>query len=404
MTGPGTPRRLVAAHLLGSVGFGLYASGSAVYFTRQVGLPVTQVGAGLTLAGLVWLPLSLSIGRLCDRIGARRATVGLGCAQVLLLVAATEVHSLWTFLVLAALLGICVQGGWICREALVADLVDSAARVNASARLRSVFNIGVIAGALGCGLALSLDSAPGYLGLILGSALAEAAATACCLGLPDRSRGPALREDPVGLRQALRDLPYLALSLLYGVLAVGDIVLRVGIPLWVVAHAGLPKGLGAWLYGLNAVLVVGLQVRLSRGAESFTGARRLLVLSGAAAAGSCAAVAVSGTGGALPGTAALVAAVLLLSLAELWSSAAGWKLRFDLAPARAQGTWGGLFALGSSVNLVLGPAAVTLLVSHYGAAGWLLLGLGFLGVTVFCAPALAWALRTRPGQPAAVSH
>ncbi|MFF4486771.1 hypothetical protein ACFY0F_09780 [Streptomyces sp. NPDC001544] len=177
-----------------------------------------------------------------------------------------------------------MQGGWICREALVADLVDPAARVNVSARLRSVFNIGVIAGALGCGLGLSVDSAPGYLGLILGSALAEAAATACCLGLPDRRSGPAVREDTVQLRQALRDLPYLALSLLYGLLAIGDLVLRVGIPLWVVARPGLPKGLGAWLYGLNAVLVVGLQVRLSRSAESFTGARRLLVLSGVAAA------------------------------------------------------------------------------------------------------------------------
>ncbi|MFF4486770.1 hypothetical protein ACFY0F_09775 [Streptomyces sp. NPDC001544] len=102
MTGPGTPRRLVAAHLLGSLGFGLYASGNAVYFTRQAGLPVAEVGAGLTLAGLVWLPLSLYIGRFCDRTGARRATVTLGCAQVLLLVAATRVHGLWAFLALAA--------------------------------------------------------------------------------------------------------------------------------------------------------------------------------------------------------------------------------------------------------------------------------------------------------------
>ncbi|MFJ4816063.1 MFS transporter [Streptomyces sp. NPDC088801] len=398
------PRLLVAVHLLGSVGFGLYASGSAVYFTRQVGLPVVQVGTGLTVAGLVWLPLSLYIGRFCDRIGARRATVGLGCAQVLLLVTATGVRGMGEFVVLAALLGACVHGGWICREALVADLVDPAGRVSASARLRSVFNIGVVAGALGCGLALSVDSAPGYLGLILGSALAEAAATVCCLGLPERRRGQVVRQDTVRLRQALHDRPYLALSLLYGLLAVGDIVLRVGIPLWVVAHAALPKGLGAWLYGLNAVLVVGLQVRLSRGAESFAGTRRLLLLSGTTAALSCAAVAAGGTGGALPGTAALVAAVLLLSLAELWSSAAGWKLRFDLAPDHAQGTWGGLFALGSSVNLVLGPAAVTLLVSHYGAAGWLLLGLGFLGVAALCPPALAWALRTRPGQLAAVPH
>ncbi|MEU5019258.1 MFS transporter [Streptomyces angustmyceticus] len=382
-------------NFLASIGFGMYASGNAIYFTRYVGLPVSQVGIGLTVAGLVWLPLSIHLGRFADKVGARGATVFMGVAQVLLLVAATAVHGLVEFVVVVSLLGVFVQGGWICREALVAEMTDSEARVTVSAYLRSAFNVGIILGALAAGLALTLDDAPAYLALILGSALAEAAATVLCLGLPKRAAGPEWRADVVPIRNAVRDVPYLTLSVLYGLLAVGDIVLRIGIPLWIVTHSGLPSGLGAWLYGLNAVLVVALQVPLSRAAETFGGVRRLLLLASFASTVSCLAIAVSTGMPALVGVSALVVSVVLLSLSEVWSSAAGWKLRYELAPPQAQGTWGGVFALGSSINLVLGPAVVTLVVERYAATGWAALSAGFLLVAAAVVPAMAWALRTR---------
>ncbi|GES30270.1 MFS transporter [Streptomyces angustmyceticus] len=387
--------RLTGVNFLASIGFGMYASGNAIYFTRYVGLPVSQVGIGLTVAGLVWLPLSIHLGRFADKVGARGATVFMGVAQVLLLVAATAVHGLVEFVVVVSLLGVFVQGGWICREALVAEMTDSEARVTVSAYLRSAFNVGIILGALAAGLALTLDDAPAYLALILGSALAEAAATVLCLGLPKRAAGPEWRADVVPIRNAVRDVPYLTLSVLYGLLAVGDIVLRIGIPLWIVTHSGLPSGLGAWLYGLNAVLVVALQVPLSRAAETFGGVRRLLLLASFASTVSCLAIAVSTGMPALVGVSALVVSVVLLSLSEVWSSAAGWKLRYELAPPQAQGTWGGVFALGSSINLVLGPAVVTLVVERYAATGWAALSAGFLLVAAAVVPAMAWALRTR---------
>ncbi|MEU4876735.1 MFS transporter [Streptomyces sp. NPDC021608] len=392
--------RLAMVNFLASIGFGMYASGNAIYFTRYVGLPVSQVGVGLTVAGLVWLPLSIHLGQFADKVGARRATVVMGVAQVLLLVAATAVHGLAEFVVVVSLLGVFVQGGWICREALVAEMVDGEARVSVSAYLRSAFNVGIILGALAAGLALTLDDAPAYLGLISGSALAEAAAAVLCLGLPKREAGPQRRADAVPIRHAVRDVPYLTLSVLYGLLAVGDIVLRIGIPLWIVTLSGLPRGLGAWLYGLNAVLVVALQVPLSRGAETFGGVRRLLLLASFASTASCLAIAVSAGVPALVGAGALVASVVLLSLSEVWSSAAGWKLRYELAPARAQGTWGGVFALGSSVNLVVGPAVVTLVVERYEATGWAALAAGFFLVAAAVVPAMAWALRTRAAGPA----
>ncbi|WP_141719385.1 MFS transporter [Micromonospora peucetia] len=386
--------RMAAANLFASLGFGMYTAGSAVYFTRHVGIPASQVGAGLTAAGLLWLPLSLYIGRFCDRIGARTAVVWTGAAQAVLLLAATTVHGLAGFLIVVTLLGVVVQGGWICREALVADVVTGDALVGISAYLRSLFNVGVIAGALLSGLALSWDRTPGYQALIIGSALAEATAAVICLRLP-KYRQEHFGVSEVPLSDAVRDVPYLALSVLLGILAVGDTILYVGIPLWVLSQPALPPGLGAWLYGLNAVLVIGLQVRLSRAADTYRGVRRLLMLASIATAVSCLAVGASQGRSVLAGVLWLVVAVVLLSLGEVWSAAAGWKIRYDMAPPQAQGTWGGLFALGSSVNLVLGPVLVTVLTARYSAMGWVLLSLAFVAMTTAVVPAMSWALRTR---------
>ncbi|MFI9262190.1 MFS transporter [Streptomyces sioyaensis] len=389
---------LAALNLVASIGFGMYASGSALYFTRYVGLPVSEVGVGLTVAGLAWLPLSIHLGRLCDRMGARKATLAMSICQVVLLLAMTLVHDFPGFIVVVTLLGIFMQGGWICREALVAEMVGSGDRVAVSAQLRSAFNVGIILGSLAGGLILTLDSAPAYLALVLGSALAEGVATLLCARLPRRSVTRTKTSGPP-IRSAIRDLPYLTLSLLYGFLAVGDIVLRVGIPLWIGAHSYLPKGLGAWLYGLNAVLVVVLQVPLSRGAETFGGVRRMLIVAGFASTASCLAISVSTDVPALLGVCALVASVVLLSLSEVWSSAAGWKLRYDLAPVHAQGTWGGVFALGSSVNLVMGPMLVTWAVERNTPTGWGLLSAAFLVAAAAVVPATTWALRTRTDRP-----
>ena len=389
----------MASNFVAAVGFGMYASASVVFYTRFAGLTVSEVGAGLTVAGVAWLPLSVLIGRLCDRMQARRAVVGTGAIGGGMLLAAIAVDGFWSFLIVVTLIQASLQAAWICREALVADLAVPGARVTISARLRSLFNGGTIIGTGLSGLALTADRESGYLALMLCCAAAESIAALLVVRLPL----PAAIPDPAAqppARGALRDLPYLAIAVLHGVLAIGDVVLLVGIPLWLVSQAGLSIGLAAWLYGLNALVVITLQMRLSRPAESFDGARRLLVGAGLVTTASCVAVAFSAGATTRVGVSLLVIAVLLLSVGEIWGSAAGWKLRFDLAPAQAQGAWGGAFALGSSVHLVVGPALVAVLIERYDAMGWVLLAPIFILVSTAAGPALVWARRTRQGVTA----
>src|SRR3954451_13163386 len=64
--------RLSTQSLLFALGEGTFMAGSAVFFTRVVGLTGSQVGLGLTLAGVAAFIAAYPMGRLVDRFGPKR--------------------------------------------------------------------------------------------------------------------------------------------------------------------------------------------------------------------------------------------------------------------------------------------------------------------------------------------
>lgn len=72
---PPTPlaRRLSVQSIMFAVGEGVFLTGSAVFFTQIVGLSAAQVGLGLTAAGVVTFFFAVPLGRLADRVGAKRS-------------------------------------------------------------------------------------------------------------------------------------------------------------------------------------------------------------------------------------------------------------------------------------------------------------------------------------------
>ena len=146
---------------------------------------------------------------------------------------------------------------------------------------------------------------------------------------------------------------------------------------------------------MNTALVVILQVRASRGGDTVAGAARLGRRATVATALACLLMAVAARPGPWTAAAVLVLAVGTLTAGELWSSAAAWGWRYSLAPADGQGEHGGAFSLGSALRVVVGPAAVTGLLT-LGSWGLVLLALAFLGVGQLVRPLVGWAERTRP--------
>jgi len=71
---PPTPleRKLTVQSILSAFATGSFLTGTAVLFTRIVGLSAAQVGLGLSVSGIVVLLLSVPLGKLTDRVGAQR--------------------------------------------------------------------------------------------------------------------------------------------------------------------------------------------------------------------------------------------------------------------------------------------------------------------------------------------
>ena len=64
-------RDLVWQCVLSAFATGTFLTGTAVYFTRIVGLSGAEVGLGMSIAAVVTLVLQLPMGRLADRVGAK---------------------------------------------------------------------------------------------------------------------------------------------------------------------------------------------------------------------------------------------------------------------------------------------------------------------------------------------
>jgi MFS family permease len=385
-------RILVAAAFIASIGSGLYVAGSALYFVRIVGLPPVGVGAGLTVAALVGLPLSVPLGHLADRVGARAVTVALSLLRAAALVAALCADRMWSFLVVMVVLGIAENGANVTRSAMVSALVDRAERVRISAFLRTAFNAGFSLGLLAAGIALAMDTAPAYQALFLGNALTSVVACLIYLWLPRARKRP----PGAAPARATRDLPYFAVSLVAGAAGLGDVILTVGLPVWIGAATAAPAATAAWLIMLNTTLVVLFQVRAARGVDEPGRAQALLRRACVILAGAAVLVPLTALLPVWAAVAVLVLVVGLLTLGELWGESAALAFRFELAPDGAQGAYGGVFKLGSGLVTAAGPLLVLGVVEAAGNPGWLLTGAVLVVAAATVGPVIRWAERTRP--------
>jgi MFS family permease len=390
-------RTLEISTLVDTLGKGVWLSAGIVALTRGNGLSAHAVGFGLTLAGALALGSGILVGRWSDRVGARRMLVGTLLLEALSTAGLAVARSVPLFLVAATLAAVGAQGSTTARSALIAALGGPGGRVALRARLRSLTNLGITAGALLGGLGLVLDDRVAYAALLLADALTFVAAAALIINLPEARPAPGARGTAV--RSALRDGRYLAVTALAGVQALNYSLLTVGMPLWVTQRTSAPSWVIAPLLMLNTVIVVTCQVRVSRSMPDPWSAARGLRRAGGAFAIGFTAMGLAGGPAPAAAVALMVGAVGLHTVGELWTAGAGFELSFSLADPAAQGEYQGVFGLSQGVASSLGPALATSLCLTLGAIGWVALGALLLVVGLVAPPTVRWAERGREPQP-----
>jgi hypothetical protein len=162
--------------------------------------------------------------------------------------------------------------------------------------------------------------------------------------------------------------------------------LTVGLPLWILLRTSAPASLNAVLLVIDTALVFFLQVPLSRGAETPSGAARVLRRSGVLLAACCVVFAVTQRQHAYVAVPLLLAGGVILVLGEINQAAGSFGVAFHLPPPGRQGEYQGIFALGRGLQQSVGPYLVTALTIGLGYAGWLVMAALLLAAGFACVP------------------
>ncbi|WP_445521369.1 MFS transporter [Streptomyces sp. NEAU-174] len=399
-------RRFAYANFINTVGVGLYLAGSALYFTRGIGLSAAQVASGLGIATAVGLAFMVPFGRLADRFGVKNIYVLLLLLQAASMFTFTIVDTYAMFVTIAVLSGVAERGVSGTAGAFIHAISEPAERVVGRAQLRTSTNAGLGIGSLLAAVALGMDTTAAYAALIAGNGVLFVLAAICVSRIPVVKRRTEARSEKtrshVSLVAPLRDRGYMAVAVTNGVLSLHVTVLSFAMPLWVVEHTEAPAWGLSLLLVINTVLCVLFQVRVGRHASNVPAAAQMTRSAGLVLAISCVPIAISGHLTAWTALLVLVVWACVHTLGELLQTSGEFCFSFNLAPDQAQGVYQSAFGLGSGTIRALAPSLLTLVVLENGELGWVLLACLFTLSGLTTAAAASWAHR-RATAPAATT-
>ena len=265
-----------------AVGTGLYLPPSMIYFLTVTDLSEAGVGLLLTAATACSLLLPLVVGRSVDRIGPRPVVVAgqlvqaagffmyLGVAGPVSLFLATLVEAV----------GLRVY--WSSVFALIAEQADGEAKDQWFAWAGMIRAAGTGAGTVLAGVLLALASQQAYRGMVLADAISFVVAAVTVTLFVRGARRPAGGPDGEsfnGIRQLLRNRPYLGLIGVNVLFNICMVFLAVAIPVYVI------RGLHAPGWAVGALLTISTAVVGTCTAEVTRRARRRTSRGGAMAWG-----------------------------------------------------------------------------------------------------------------------
>lgn len=388
-------RRLSLQSGLYAVGTGVFITGNAVFFTQIVGLSAGEVGLGVSISGVVAVLTSVACGKLADRLGPLRVWGVSACGEALVYASYPWVRGFTAFVAVLVLLSLLQSAGGAGRTAYTLGAIPRGERVRTLAFVRSALNIGFTVGALFAGAALAVDSRPVIMSVPLVTAAVLLLNATLITRLP-RPHEPEpeqveARRDKQGA--AIRNVPFLVLGGLNGVLFVDQVLLSVVLPLWLVERTDAPHALLAWLYGTNTLMVVLLQVRAARGSETVAGAARAARVAGVAAVGACVAAMSTYWLTSWSTVVVLWLAYVLVTCAELFHSASNWGFVAELSDPLRRAEYQGVWRLGQQVQQMVGPALFTFLAVTWHPEGFLVIGAVALAAALSMPPVARAAQR-----------
>ncbi|HWM40673.1 MAG TPA: MFS transporter [Streptomyces sp.] len=362
--------RFYAVGLSDAVGLGMYLSLSVLYFDQAVGLSNRDVGFVLGAAGVASLVGAMPIARAAERFGTRNSLTVLFLIRAAAFLALSTVSSFAGAVVVSMVAGLLSRGISPLIEAGLIAKADNATAVGALAKLRTLRNAGLAAGALPAGWAIAVGDGWAYRAVMLGSAVLFVCCAAICRSFPAVGGRESDTEDGQPTRaRVLRNRVFLGITTLYGALTLSALLLGVGVPLWIVQQTDAPSWSVTVCQVINTGLVVLLQVRFSRGSEEPRRARAMMLWGGLLSAVAAVAVPLSAMGSAYPALVIIVLATVVFTVAELYIIAGTTGAALQHIPDGQKTGYLATLNLGFAVATVIGPTLITMTV-EWGGWAW----------------------------------
>jgi MFS family permease len=385
--------RLQLGGLLNALGNGLIMPFLIIYLHAVRGIPLATCGLVVATTSGVSLFATPLAGTIVDRVGARRTLFGALGFLAAGFGGYTLVHEAWQGFLAAGVAGIGNGFFWPSQSSLIAGLAGPEHRAPAFAMQRVTMNLGIGLGALIGGFLASTSDPASFQRLFLANALTYLGYMLVLARVPDVPHAVrAVGERAGRYADVLRHRPFMGLIALNFVLITAGISQLDVLPAYVRQHAGMDeRGIG-WMFLVNTLLVVLLQLPV---ANALRGRRRMPSLALVALIWAASWALVPLVAARFEGTGATIvfAAVLgIFAIGECFHGSVQAPLVSDLADHRLIGRYMAMSALSWNVGFAAGPAIGGFMLGAAPTALWWLMATVLVG----CAGAALLLERAMP--------
>ncbi|WP_328603337.1 MFS transporter [Amycolatopsis sp. NBC_00345] len=370
---------LVAALAVDSVGTGLFMPFGVVYFLYTTTLPLTVVGACLTVARLLAIPMSIVVGPLIDRYGARRVLIWGNLLGASAFVGYLFADAAWSVIVVTFVAGVGQSTFWTAIRTLVGTVIEPERRTSWFALQSMTRNAGFGLGGLIGAVAIGLGSKWVYLAFAGLNAVSFVVAAILVVRWrhPDVVGTAATARQGAtnpfgGYRQLLRDRALAAVTGVNLAFVMCANVLTVLLVVYVTTELHQPAWVGGALFTVNTILVSTTQTVTTRAAGGLSHATvlRLAAVLWGASFGLMWLMAAAPGWLVIPG---MFLALVVFTIAEMAQDPVLNTLLSELSPPGATGRYMAAYQLSWSVGGAVAPLLLTWLMSLGIAIAWLVM-------------------------------
>lgn len=338
-------------------GFMLYPF-FALYLTQKYDIGMATVGlifAVFSITGMIGSALG---GAIADRMGRKTVIIFSLILSSLSALGMGLAPTIAIFLVVVVLVGTLSSIGHPAHEAVVADLLPPAKRAEGYGLIRIVFNIAVIIAPPIAGLLISHS----YLTLfIVDAVISLISASVVLFALPETKpqaqahvKPESMKQTFAGYGRVFKDTPFLAFIGVTVMMTLVYMNMNSTLGVYLRDQHGLPEFRYAMLLSINAILVVLLQLWVTRRLQSY---KPFLMM----AAGSLLYAIGFAMYGVVTGFALFVVSMIVITIGEMVVTPFQQSLVASFAPEDMRGRYMAVSGLSWSISFTVGPYLAGLL-------------------------------------------